>query len=521
MNRRDFMRLSSALAGVALAGVPMSVLAAAEAKGVLNLVVQPEPPGIMIGIFQNVPSQMVGGNIFEGLLRFDADLTPRPLLAKSWDEAADGMSYVFHLKDNVKWHDGKPFTADDVVFSVDQFLRQTHPRVRELLKNVDSITALDPYTVEFKMKNPFAPFIQSVEVGSMPMLAKHIYEGTDFANNPAHNAPIGTGPLKFKEWIKGSHIQLVANTDYHEEGLPTIESVFFHVIPDASSRAAAYETGKIDVLPGGSVEYFDIARIAELPQTEVTTKGWEFQGSQAFLWLNNQVKPIDNVKFRQALMYAIDREAMRDMAFFGYAKVAPSPFNSSTRYFTDDIKQYTRDVEKAKQLIAESGYDGKTIRVLPLPYGETWQRVAEIARQNLQEVGIKVELTATDVAGWNERLGQGDFDIAFSYMSQYGDAALGVSRLYTTSNIIKGSPWNNVGHYSNKEVDDLFDAGAREINPEKRAEIYKKLQALLAEEVPLAYMFEMIWPTIHRDTISDLMTSAVGLNDSLGRITLK
>lgn len=520
-DRRQFLKVSAAAAGAGvLSGIPL--MAQAQAKGgVLNVVVQPEPPGIMIGIYQNVPSQMVGGNIFEGLLRFDAELNPHPLLAESWEEAPDGMFYSFKLKENVLWHDGKPFTSEDVVFSVDTMLRETHPRVRNFLNAVESITADGPYKVDFKMKHPFAPFIQSFEVGSMPMLPKHLYEGTDYNTNPVNTAPIGTGPLKFDEWQRGSYLKLVASENYHEEGVPTIDAVYFHVIPDGASRATAYETGKVDVLPGGSVEYFDVQRLAELPNSALTTKGWEFQGSQCFLWLNNGSKWIEDKRVRQALMYALNREAMRDIAFFGYANVAPSPWNSSTKFYSADIKQYPRDVEKAKALLAEAGYDGSPIRLLPLPYGETWQRLAEIARENLLEAGIQVDLTATDVAGWNQRLGEKDYDIAFSYMSQYGDPALGVARLYTTSNIIEGSPWNNVSAFSNADLDALFDAGAAEINPEKRAKIYHDAQALIAEEVPLAWLFEMIWPTIYRSNIKNLISSGVGLNDSLGRAIIE
>ena len=521
VDRRNFMKIAGATATVPLlSGIPLMALAQ-EKGGVLNVVVQPEPPGLMIGVVANVPSHLVAGNIYEGLMRYDADLTPRPLLATSWTSSDDGLTYTFKLKENVTWHDGAPFTADDVVFSCHVFLRETHARARIVLEFVESVTALDSHTVEFKLSSPFGPFMHAFEVGSMPMVPKHIYEGTDFINNPAHNTPIGTGPLKFNKWERGSYIHLVANENYHQEGIPAIEGVYFHVIPDAASRAAAYETGKIDVLPGGSVEYFDIQRLSELPNTTVTDKGWEFIGSHSFLWLNNRVEPLNDVRFRQAIMYALDREAMREIAFFGYARVAASPFNSSTRFYTDDIRQYPRDLEQARSLIEESGYDGRPVRLLPLPYGETWQRLAEIARQNLSEAGINVELSATDVAGWNERLAQWDYDIAFTYMSQLGDPALGVSRLYTTSNIIKGSPWNNVSGYSNSELDRLFEDGASEIDTHKREAMYQEAQRLIAEEVPLGWLFELVWPTIHRSNIKDLISSAVGLNDGIGRARIE
>ena len=236
----------------------------------------------------------------------------------------------------------------------------------------------------------------------MPMVPRHIYEGTDYLNNPANNTPIGTGPYKFKEWRRGSYIQLVRNEQYHEAGLPSVDTLYFHVIPDAASRAAAFESGKLDVLPGGTVEYFDIARLKALPNVETTTKGWEFFGPHSFMWLNNRHPVLADVRVRRAIMYALDREAMRNVAWYGFGKVATGPFNSSVRYYTDQVTRYPRDVARAKQLLKEAGYKGQTLRLLPLPYGETWQRYAEIARQNPAEVGIKLEMTATDVAGWSE-----------------------------------------------------------------------------------------------------------------------
>ena len=442
MKRRQMIQMGAAGLGLSIAGVPLHVLAQGKAGGTLNAIVQPEPPGLMLGIVQNGPTQLIAGNIHEGLLRYDEKLDPHPLLATSWTMSTDGLTYVFKLKPNVKWHDGKPFTADDVVFSADVFLRKTHARFRGNLAAVESIKALDPLTVEFKLKYPFGPFLGIFETGTMPMVPKHIYEGTDFLNNPANATPIGTGPFKFKEWVKGSYIQIVANEGYHIAGVPSVASVYFHVIPDAASRAAAFESGKVDIVPGGSVEFFDVARLSKLPGAAVTTKGWEFFAPHSWLWLNNRKKPMDNVKFRQAVMFAIDREAMAKIAWQGYAKPATGPFNSNIKYYSDDVAKYPRDLAKAKKLLEEAGYQGETLRLLPLPYGESWQRQAEIVRQNLIQAGIKVELTATDVAGWNQRLNEWDYDMAFTYVYQYGDPALGVARNYTTANIAKGSPFN-------------------------------------------------------------------------------
>lgn len=501
------------IAGIALAAMSASALAEPTRGGKIDVVIQPEPPGLMLGLVQNGPTQMVAGNIYESLLRYSTDLEPRPSLAKSWEVSEDGKVYTFNLKENVTWHDGKPFSADDVVFSVDTFLRETHPRLRVSLEHVEKVEAVNKDTVRFTLKDTFGPFMGIFEVGTMPIVPKHIYEGTDFKNNPANNTPIGTGPFKFEEWKKGAYIHLVRNDDYHEEGLPYIDEIYWHVIPDAASRAVAYETGKVDVLPGGSVENFDVKRLTELENSCVTGKGWEFFGPHAWLWLNNREGPTADKRFRQAIMYAINREFVRDVIWNGLGKIPTGPVSSKTKFYSDDVKQYPYDPEKAKALLEEMDYDGTPVRLLPLPYGETWQRWAEAVRQYLQDVGIEVEMVATDVAGWNQKVSEWDYDIAFTYLYQYGDPALGVARTYLSSNIAKGSPWNNVEGYENEEVDKLFERAAVAYPADKRQEIYDEVQKKLVEDVPVAWMLEIEFPTIHRCDIKNLVDTAIGVND--------
>ncbi|WP_346896597.1 ABC transporter substrate-binding protein [uncultured Roseibium sp.] len=481
--------------------------------GRANVVIQPEPPSLMLGLVQNGPTQMVAGNIYESLLRYDENLEPMPQLAKSWEISDDGLTYTFHLFDNVKWHDGEPFSSADVVFSADVFLRKTHARLRTSLEHVESITAPDANTVVFKLKEPFGPFIGIFEGGTMPIVPKHIYEGTDYKTNPANNHPIGTGPFKFVEWVKGSHILLKKNEDYYVDGLPYLDEIYWHVIPDAASRAVAYETGVVDILPGGSVENFDVSRLANLDNSCITDKGWEFIGPLSWLWLNNREGPTADVRFRQAVMYAMDREFAKDALWNGLGAVAQSPVSSSTRFYTDDVTHYDYNPEKAKELLKEMGYDGTPVRLLPLPYGETWQRWAEAIKQNLEEVGINVEMVATDVAGWNQKISEWDYDLAFTYLYQYGDPALGVARTYISSNIAKGSPWNNVEGYKNPKIDELFEKAAVAVTKEERQKLYTEAQQILTKDVPVAWLLELGFPTIYRCNVKNLVTTAIGIND--------
>lgn len=489
--------------------------AAQEAGGRLDIVVQPEPPSLMLGLVQNGPTQLVAGDIYESLLRYDTDLNPQPSLAESWEISDDALTYTFNLREGVKWHDGEDFNADDVVFSVDEFLRETHPRLRVSLEHVESVTALDDHTVEFKLKNPFGPFIGVFENGTMPMIPKHIYEGTDYANNPANNTPIGTGPFKFEEWNKGSYIHLVKNEEYYLEGKPYLDEVYYRVVPDAASRAVAFENGEVDVLPGGSVENWDVQRLTAMDGVCSTGQGWEYFAPHAMAWLNTREGPTANKDFRKALMYAMDREFVRDVIWNGFGKVATSPVSSKTNFYSDDTIMYDQDQDKAREHLEAAGYDGETVRILPLPYGETWQRWAEAMKQNLEEVGVNVELVATDVAGWNQKQSEWDFDIAFTYLYQYGDPALGVARSYLSSNIAKGSPWNNVAGYENPEVDAMFAEAAVAATPEERQEIYTKVQQTLVDDVPVAWLLEIEFPTIYRCEVKDLVTTAIGVNDGL------
>jgi len=480
--------------------------------GTINAVIQPEPPGLMLALVQNGPTQMVSGNIYEGLLRYSKTLEPQPGLAESWTVSPDSKTYTFKLKQGVTWHDGKPFTSADVLFSIET-LKVTHARARGNLVQLDKVEAPDDYTVVFTLKQPFGPFIGIFEVGSMPMIPKHIYEGTDVKTNPANNTPIGTGPFMLKEWKKGSFIQLVKNPNYHVKGKPYIDGIYWQVIPDAAARSVAYETGKVDVLPGGSIENFDVPRVSKLPNTCVTGEGWEFFSPLAWMWLNNRNPVLANKKVRQAIMYAVDREFAKDVIWNGLGKVATGPSASTIKFYTDNVPKYPYDPAKAKALLKEAGYKGEKIRIMPLPYGETWSRWGEAVKQNLVDVGFNIETIATDVPGSNQKNSEWDFDISFTYLYQYGDPALGVARNYISSQIVKGQLFNNLEGYSNPEVDKLFAEGAVATPDSKRKEIYDAVQKILVEDVPVAWLLELQFPTIMNCKVKNLITTGIGVND--------
>ena len=510
-------RLSTSLFAISLLLVATAPAAAQPAPGnkAVHIVIQPEPPILMQGLSQNTPTNMVAGNIYELLLRFDEKFNAQPSLAKSWTVSPDKKTYIFNLQEGVVWHDGKPFTADDVVFTLDKFLREVSPRWRPIANSqVDKIEKVDDLTVKITLKQSFAPLPLVFEVSSGPIVPKHIYEGTDFRANPANNTPIGTGPYMFKEWKKGSYIHLTKNSALLAEGTSPISTISIgRSFPDAAARAVAYETGKIDVLPGGSVDVFDVARLSKLPNTCMTTKGWEMFAPIAWIAPNHRRGVLGNKQFRQGLMHAIDRDFGKNTVWDGIGKVATGPINSKTRFYSSDVPKYPFDPAKAKQLIKETGYKGEKLSLLVLPYGEIWNRWAEAVKQNLADVGVNVEIEATDVPGWTQRVANWDFDLTFNFLYQLGDPAIGVSRNYLSSNIVKGNPFANSEGYSNPEVDKLFAEAAVAPSDEERQRLYTKVQQLIVEDVAILWLLELEYPTIYRCNIKNLVTTAVGVDD--------
>ncbi|CAB3930975.1 ABC transporter substrate-binding protein [Achromobacter insolitus] len=509
---------------VLAAALPATQALAQTKGGTLNMIVQPEPPVIVTAINQQGPTQFVAGKIYESLLTYSTDLKPQPGLAKSWDASADGLTYTFHLQDNVKWHDGKPFTSEDVVFSLADMLPKTHARARVILnKFVESVQAPDAKTVVVKLKTPFPAFMLMFEPGFAPIMPKHLYAGTDYMTNPANQKPVGTGPFMFKEWKRGEYIKLTRNPDYWKPGKPYLDELVFNIIPDSASRAVAFERGSVDVLRGGDVDNVDIKRLRALPKVEYTTAGWEMFSPQAYLIFNMRKPPFDNLKVRQAVMAAINRNMVVNNIFFGLGKVSTSPFVTTEMFYDKNMPPLTYDMKKARALIKESGIkpEDYTIRQLSFPYGSTWDRLGEYTKQALEQLGFKVNLEATDAGGWASRTGNWDFDMTTTFTYQYGDPALGVQRLYISSNIVKGSPFANVQGYSNPETDKQWEAAASEVDPAKRQALYTKLQTTLVNEIANGFLVDMEFPTLYRGNVKNLVKTAIGLNETFDDVYIE
>ncbi|MBM3522876.1 MAG: ABC transporter substrate-binding protein [Alphaproteobacteria bacterium] len=518
---------ASVTAIVVLLGVAAASGSVAQTRGgTLNVLVQPEPPTLMLGINQLGPVELVGSKIYQTLLTYDFDLKPQPSLAASWTRSADGLTYSFALQRNVTWHDGKPFTADDVVFTTTKLLPETNPRARAILANVAAVEAPDPHSVVFKLKQPFAPFLAAFVPSNFPMVPKHLYDGTDFRTNPANRTPVGTGPFKFAEWQRGEYIRLVRNENYWKPGLPHLDSIVFRVLPDAAARAFALESQQVDVAGPDTVELFDIERLLKLAHLEGTGRGSEFASPMSWIELNHRVKPLDDKRFRQALLHAIDRRVIVDTIWAGHAKVPNGPIASAIRFHDAELKPAAFDPRRAEALLDEMGLrrgaDGTrvTLSLIPLPYGEAWKRMGEYIKQALGRVGIAVNLEAMDPAAWVQRVSNWEYQMTVNRLQQFGDPAVGVARTYLSSNIRKGVMFNNTMGYTNARVDELFGQAAQAVDDGARRALYGEVQRLLADDVPVAWMIEIKTPTLTNRKFRDIITTALGVNDSFESVRL-
>ncbi len=528
MNRREFTKFGLMAGAASIGGIPLGITrAAGQTKGgTLNTIIQPEPPLLVTALNQQQPTLTLGGKIYESLLRYDFELKPIPGLAKEWSVSPDGLVYTFKLFPNIKFHDGHPLTSEDVVFSTMKMLSETHARARGTFSRVEKAEAPDPLTVVFTLKAPFAPFLGSFDCTSAPIVPKHIYDGTDYRKNPANDKAIGSGPFKLKEWVRGSHVHLVKFDEYYRPGEPHLDEIIYRVIPDAASRSVALEQGTVQLTQWSDIEAFDVQRLSKLPHLEMTTRGYEFFAPHSWIELNNRVAPMNDKRFRQALMYALDRKAMLNRVYFGLGKIATGPVSSKTRFYEKNVKTYDYSVDKAKALLDEMGLkpgpDGKrvTISYLVPPYGEIYQRAAEFLRQSYGRIGVELQLENTDMAGWAQKCSNWDFQMTSNLVYQFGDPALGVSRTYVSSNIRKGVLFSNTAGYANPEVDKLFDEAAVATSDAKRQELYSAVQKILVEDVPVVWLYESDYPNFIDKKLKNVITTAVGVHETFGAVTL-
>ena len=449
-------------------------------------------PGITTGF--NVHA--VTGSMFNGLVELDDNANPHPDLAQSWEVSDDSTQYTFRLAEGVRWHDGEPMTSADVKFTFENVLLSYHSRTKGGLSSIlESIDTPDDTTVVFNFTQPYAALLQRLNSTEAPILPKHIYEGVeDVQTADANLTPVGTGPFKLESYDIDNEITLVRNDDYFKEGLPYLDRVVFRVIPDQNTQVLALEEGEVDYIwrvPGGEIERLSGDDSITLHNINSGPGGGFCIPTLTF---NSEREVFSDLRVRQAIAHAVNREQMLAQVIFGQGRVATGPINSQMAFaYTDDVTGYPYDVDRANALLDEAGYasDGTrfSIDLLVFSFG-VFPKYAEVMRQNLAEVGIDVEVMPLDRSAFIPKVfTERDFDTNIISYCNNTDPSIGVARMYISSNI-GDIPFSNGAAYVNPAIDVLFDEAASTPDVARRGELYGEIQKILTAELPYLWLVE-------------------------------
>ena len=476
-----------------LAGWAGASLAQGDAGGTLRWALTPEPPTLVTAFNSSQMVQQISAKMMDGLVAYDRKLDPMPALATSWTVSDDGRSVTFKLRDGVKWHDGTPFTSADVKYTFEEILKKHHPRGRATFANLESVETPDKLTAVFKLSKPSAYMMAALSASESPVLPKHLYEKGDPTTSPQLAAPVGTGPFKFAEWQRGKFIRLVKNPDYWVKGQPHFDALIVRFIPDAGARAVALETGELDVSGGDPVPLADLKRIDALPSLEVTTEGYSMYGAMYYLEFNMRDPQFKDVRVRQAIAHAIDRDFVAKNTWFGYATPATGPIsNKQPKFYTDNVPKYPFNTKRAEELLDQAGFprkaDGIRFKIShdPASGSEEYRRFGEYFKQAMKTIGIDVELRVSDSATYQRRVWTDNAYQTTSYgIFTMPDPTIGVQRVFWSKNIRKGVPYSNGSGYTSAEMDALLEAAQVERDPTKRRDLWHKMQTVAMTDLPI------------------------------------
>ncbi|MCK9275400.1 MAG: peptide-binding protein [Syntrophales bacterium] len=439
-------------------------------------------------------SHSISGFIFNGLVKYDKNLNLVGDLAESWDISPDGLVITFHLRKGVTWHDGEPFTAEDVLFTYRITVDPKTPTAYagDFLKVIKAEVP-DPYTFRVTYEKPFAPALSSWGAAVLP---RHLLEGENIASSSLGRHPIGTGPYMFKEWITGQKIVLVANPNYFE-GRPYIDGYIMRIIPDMATMFLELRARGIDQMNLTPLQY--------TRQTEKTifkknyNKFKYLSFSYTYLGYNMENPLFADKRVRQAISYAINKEEIIDGILLGLGQEATGPYTPGTWAYNPDVKRYPYNTKKALDLLAQAGWrdtDGDGIldrngkpfnfEIITNQGNEVRAKCAEIIQRRLADIGLSVKIRIIEWAAFiNEFINKKRFDATILGWTVTMDPDI-----YDVWHSSKTKPGElNFVSFRNQEIDELLERGRSTFDQEERKTCYYRIQEILAEEQPYTFLY--------------------------------
>ena len=374
-----------------------NVLADTPKRGGSLVVCQPaEPPGLdPTANTAAAIDRVVFSNIYEGLIKVNSDGEFIPGLATSWDVSADGLTYTFQIREGVRFHNGQNFNSGTAKWNLERAMDEKtvnpHP---EYFRGIAKMETPDDATLIITLKEVDALFIAHMAEGDAVMMPMVGYKG-------AKSNPVGTGPFRFVKWVRGDRVEMARFKGYWNPELPYLDKVTFKFIGDASAQLAALKAGDIDVIGyiAAPESAMSLSKDKRFKVYNGTSTG------EVIMSTNNKAAPFDNKKVRQAMAYAIDRQAVVDMVMFGYGTPIGSHWSPSTPYYVDLTQKFAYNPEKAKALLAEAGYPNGFDATIKLPAIYSYsKRAGEVIADMLSQVDIRLKIEIVEWGQWIERI---------------------------------------------------------------------------------------------------------------------
>lgn len=488
ISRRDFVRRMSALGGGAIFGGALAnhliTRSAAAAPGSARAY-QDDPPAVAGGTvvaatidkpvnmdpaFAELYSSMqVYQNIFNKLVYVDADYNFIPGLASSWNQV-DEVTWDFTLVENAVFHNDEPFTANDVAFTIERiFDPELGAPNAVFLQAIDHVETDGDYNIRFVLKEPWGSFLGDLAS------ALEIVNETAVTTLDPRLEPIGTGPFRMTDWVKDDHITLERWDKYHVPDRPFLDSVIFRAIADDTVRLTGLQTGEMQWIQ--QVPLQQVEALKSEGDIKVT-EGRPYLPDH--IYLNCTKPPFDDKRVRQAIAWAVNRDEIAQVAFFGQAETATEAIYDGNPYFSGvDLYAGGPDPERARALLAEAGVEGLRFVFDGQPQVPTQVKTAQVLQQQLRAAGIEMEIQNFESAEWFTRLFSKEFEATVSYWS----ATLDPVHFYLTG-LLSSSGWNTTG-YGTPEMDEALLAFATEPDEEARKAAYATVVEMVQDESPV------------------------------------
>ncbi|MCQ6562289.1 ABC transporter substrate-binding protein [Paenibacillus mendelii] len=437
-----------------------------KSGGILKFAQSAEPTTLNPHLYSTLNDRNAFLSIYNSLMEYDPKtLKPVPGIVKEAKISEDGLVYDLTIQSGVTFHNGRKLTADDVKYSLEQANAKEATRTNVLLKSIKDIKVVDETHLTVTLSNKDSLLLDSfIEVFVIPN-----DPSVDLVKNP-----VGTGPFVFEKWNRNEKIVLKKNANYWKKGLPYLDGIEILTVPDAEVKNLQLINGQVDVID--IVPTSKVDQVANNPSLNLVKIEDDVTVANHFLLMNNSKPPFNNVKFRQAVNYALDREKIK-LSLFGNFVVRSSPVPSGDANFNPDATKYEKDLDKAKQLLQESGYNNEKITLVYHKIDLMYDTVAQITEQSLKDLGLNVELKGVEIAQWVESVfNQKQYDMALTGSTPKPNTVDMLNHMYGKQN-------GGAIQWENKAWSEKLLTVSR-MPEEEGAKVLKELQAEVLEETP-------------------------------------